>query len=171
MNAEGECRLWRNAVSFANPSLSPFHQRFLGGHNQDSSRSYNIVASTMPYVWTIPSENSQLRALQASKIIGICETACCSTDPRQSVVCHVYITVNNRYLLMKMLFSRPHHHFPKFPLASSNFSPSSYQRSLIVPAPSRATESQHAQRHLHRELYLLYLLSRGVRPDPLHPLH
>lgn len=97
---------------------------FLGGHNQDSRRFYNIVASRMPHVWTIPSENSQLRALQASKVIGICETACGSTDPRQSVAYHVYITVNNRYLLMKMLFSCLHHHFPKFPLASSNFSPS-----------------------------------------------
>jgi hypothetical protein len=168
---EGRVRTMEDHRLLCESLIISISSAFLGGHNQDSSRSYNIVASTVPYVWTMPSENSQLRALQASKIIGICETACCSTDPRQSVVCHVYITVNNRYLLMKMLFSRPHHHFPKFPLASSNFSPSSYQRSLIVPAPSRATESQHAQRHLHRELYLLYLLSRGVRQDPLHPLH
>jgi hypothetical protein len=171
MNAKGECGLWRITVSFANPSLSPFHQRFLEATTKTPAGPTTLWLRECPMSGQYLPRTPSSGALQASKIIGICKTACCSTDPRQSVVCHVYITVNNRYLLMKMLFSRLHHHFPKFPLASSNFSPSSYQRSLIVPAPSRATESQHAQRHLHRELYLLYLLSRGVRPDPLHPLH
>lgn len=171
LNAKGECGLWRITVSFANPSLSPFHQRFLGATTKTPAGPTTLWLRECPMSGQYLPRTPSSGALQASKIIGICKTACCSTDPRQSVVCHVYITVNNRYLLMKMLFSRLHHHFPKFPLASSNFSPSSYQRSLIVPAPSRATESQHAQRHLHRELYLLYLLSRGVRPDPLHPLY